>query len=262
MEIYVHFICFTTSKLFIYRFYGSCNKLNGIISAVDGAVNIVKIKTAGSGGADGTHTNIDIRGDGSGGKVSVTVTSGAVTAVAVTTAGTGYTFGTISNAQIVSGATSLSGAELDVIIEPKGGHGKNAVEELGGFYVMLNTSLEGTESANTSDFTVSNDFRKITLIRDPQSGGSNGWRHTLRGTKAINLTGVSGTFTIDEEINQASTGAVGKVVEWDSTNNILYYIQTRHNDEGVDSNGNQTAFSGTNVVTGQSSSATGNTYIY
>ena len=227
-------------------------------AAVDGAVNIVKIKTAGSGGSDGTHTNIDIRGDGTGGKVSVTVASGAVTAVTVTTPGTGYTFGTISNAQIVAaGATSLSGAELDVIIEPKGGHGKNAVEELGGFYVMLNTSLEGTESSNTSDFTVANDFRKIALIRDPLSGGSAASATTLRGTKAINLTGVSGTFTIDEEINQASTGAVGKVVEWDSTNNILYYIQTRHNDEGVDSNGNQTAFSGTNVVTGQSSSANG-----
>ena len=221
-------------------------------AAVDGAVNIVKIKTAGSGGADGTHTNIDIRGDGTGGKVSVTVTSGAVTAVTVTTPGTGYTFATISNAQIVAaGATSLSGAELDVIIEPKGGHGKNAVEELGGFYVMLNTSLEGTESSNTSDFTVSNDFRKIALIRDPQSGGSAASATTLRGTKAINLTGVSGTFTVDEEINQATTGAVGKVVEWDSTNSILYYIQTRHNDEGVDSNGNKTAFSGANVVTGQ-----------
>ena len=227
-------------------------------AAVDGAINIVKIKTAGSGGSDGTHTNIDIRGDGTGGKVSVTVTSGAVTAVTVTTPGTGYTFGTISNAQIVAaGATSLTGAELDVIIEPKGGHGKNAVEELGGFYVMLNTSLEGTESSNTSDFTVSNDFRKIALIRDPQSGGSAASATTLRGTKAINLTGVSGTFTVDEEINQATTGAVGKVVEWDSTNSILYYIQTRHNDEGVDSNGNQTAFSGTNVVTGQSSSANG-----
>ena len=227
-------------------------------AAVDGAVNIVKIKTAGSGGADGTHTNIDIRGDGTGGKVSVTVTSGAVTAVTVTTPGTGYTFGTISNAQIVAaGATSLTGAELDVIIEPKGGHGKNAVEELGGFYVMLNTSLEGTESSNTSDFTVSNDFRKIALIRDPQSGGSAASATTLRGTKAINLTGVSGTFTVDEEINQATTGAVGKVVEWDSTNSILYYIQTRHNDEGVDSNGNQTAFSGTNVVTGQTSGANG-----
>ena len=33
-------------------------------------------------------------------------------------------------------------------------------------------------------------------------------------------------------------------------NKILYYIQTRFNDEGVDSNGNQTAFSGTNTVTG------------
>ena len=227
-------------------------------AAVDGAVNVIKIKTAGSGGTDGTHTGIAIRGDGSGGVCSVTVTSGAVTAVTVTSPGTGYTFGTVSNAQIVAaGATSLVGAELDVIIEPKGGHGFNAIEELGGFYVMLSTSLEGTESANTGDVTVANDFRKISLIRDPDAGGSAATSTTLRATKAINLTGVSGTFTADEEINQASTGAVGKVVEWDSVNSILYYIQTKFNDEGVDSNGNQTAFSGTNAVTGQSSSASG-----
>ena len=227
-------------------------------AAVDGAVNICKIKTAGSGGADGTHTGIAMRGDGSNGVVSVTVTSGAVTAVTVTNAGTGYTFATISNAQIITaGATNLVGAEIDCIIEPKGGHGFNAVEELGGFYVMMNTSLEGTESSNTGDFTVSNDFRKISLIRDPKSGGSAATSTTLRGTKAINLSGVSGTFTADEEINQASTGAVGKVVEWDSVNSILYYIQTRHNDQGVDANGNLTAFSGQNVITGQTSSANG-----
>ena len=220
-------------------------------AAVDGAIDIIRIKTPGSGGADGTHTNIDIRGDGSGGKCSVTVAGGVVTAVTVTTAGTGYTFGTVSNAQIVAaGATSLSGAELDVIIPPKGGHGKNAVEELGGFYVMLNTSLEGTESGNSGDVTVANDFRKITLIRDPLSAGSAATATTLRGTKAINVTGVSGSFVVDEKITQATTGAVGKVVEWDSSNNILYYIQTRHTDEGIDSNGNQTAFSGTNAVTG------------
>ena len=57
-----------------------------------------------------------------------------------------------SNAQIVAaGATSLAGAELDVIIPPKGGHGANAKEELGAFFVMMNTSLEGTESANSGD---------------------------------------------------------------------------------------------------------------
>ena len=220
-------------------------------AAVDGAINVCKIKSAGSGGADGTHTGIAIRGDGSSGVVSVTVTSGAVTAVTVTSAGTGYTFGTISNAQIVAaGATSFTGAEIDVIIEPKGGHGFNAIEELGGFYVMMNTSLEGTESGNSGDLTVANDFRKITLIRDPNASGSAASATTLRATKAINLTGVSGSYVVDEKISQASTGAIGKVVEWDSANGILYYIQTRHTDEGIDTNGNQTAFSGTNVVTG------------
>ena len=220
-------------------------------AAVDGAIDIVKIKTPGSGGADGTHTGIAIRGDGSNGQVSVTVTGGVVTAVTVTNAGTGYTFGTISNAQIVAaGATSLTGAELDVIIPPKGGHGKNAVEELGGFFVMLNTSLEGTESGNSGDVTVANDFRKISLIRDPLASGSAATATTLRGTKAINLSGVSGSYVVDEKITQATTGAVGKVVEWDSSNNILYYIQTRHTNDGIDSNGNLTAFSGQNVVTG------------
>jgi len=222
-----------------------------------GAIDIVKIKTAGSGGTDGTHTGIAIKGDGSSGTVSVTVSSGVVTAVTVTAGGTGYTFGYIRNADIVSaGATSLTGAELDVIIGPKGGHGENALIELGGYFVMLNTNFEAGETSNSGDFTTANDFRRVALMRDPESGGSAASSTTLRGTKAILVTSPSGTFTIDEEINQATTGAVGKVVEWDSSNNILYYIQTRFNDEGVDSNGNLTAFSGTNTITGQSSSVT------
>jgi len=227
-------------------------------AAVDGAINIVKIKTAGSGGTNGTHASVPIRGDGSSGVASVTVSGGAVTAVTVTTPGTGYTFAYIRNADIVSaGATSLSGSELDVIIEPKGGHGKNAIKELGGFFVMMNTNFEAGETSNTGDFTTANDFRRVVLMRDIQSGGSAATATTLRNTKAILLTGSPGTFTADEEINQATTGAVGKVVEFDSTNNILYYIQTRFNDEGCDSNGNATAFSGANTITGQSSSATG-----
>ena len=233
---------------------------NVISAAVDGALDVIKIKSAGSGGTNGTFTGIAIRGDGSGGVCSVTVSGGAVTAVTVTTAGTGYTFGTVSNAQIVAaGATSLSGAELDVIIPPKGGHGANAVEELGGFFVMLNTSLEGTESANTGDFSAVNDFRKIALLRDPTKSASAVTSNTARLTKAIAIASspTPGTFTVDEEINQATTGAVGKVVEWDATNRILYYIQTRHNDAGVDSNGDLTAFSTAAVITGQSSSATG-----
>src|SRR6056300_1512272 len=226
-------------------------------AATDGAINIVKIKSAGTGGTNGTHTSIALRGDGSSGTVSVTVAGGAVTGVTVTNAGSGYTFGYIRNADIVSaGATGLTGAELDCIIEPKGGHGFNSVKELGGYYVMINTNFEAGEDSNTGDFTTSNDFRRVCLLRDPDSGGSTACTNTLRGTKAILVTSPSGNFTIDEEINQTTTGAVGKVVEWDSSNNILYYIQTRFNDHGVDSNGNLTTFSGTNTITGQSSGVT------
>ena len=238
-------------------------------AAVDGALDIVKIKTAGSsytvsgGATSGTITAIPVRGDGSGGVVSVTLTSGAITAVTVTTRGSGYTSGYITNADIIAGTNAGgagSGAELDVIIPPKGGHGFNAVEELGGFFIMLNSSLEGTESTNSGDFTAANDYRKVLLIRDPNnSTGSAASATTLRATYAVKIASspTPGTFTPDEEINQATTGAVGKVVEWDSSNNILYYVQTRHNDAGADSNGNVTAFSGANVITGQGSSATG-----
>jgi len=226
-------------------------------AATDGAINVVKIKSAGTGGTNGTHTGIAIRGDGSSGTVSVTVSGGAVTAVIVTNVGSGYTFGYITVSDIIAaGATGLSGTELDCIIEPKGGHGFNAVKELGGFHVMLNTSFEASEASNSGDFTTANDFRRVALMRDIDTGGSAATSTTLRGTKAVLVTSPSGDFTVDEEINQATTGAVGKVVEWDSSNNILYYIQTRFNDEGIDSNGNLTTFSGTNTITGQSSSVT------
>ena len=238
-------------------------------AAIPGALDVIKIKTAGSGytvsggATSGTITAVPIRGDGTGGVCSITLTSGAITAVTVTTRGTGYTSGYIRNADIITatnaGGTG-SGTELDVIIPPIGGHGANAIEELGGFFVMLNTSLEGTESSNSGDFTAANDFRKITLIKDPKNAsGTTATATTLRGTYAvkINSSPTPGTFTADEEINQSTTGAVGKVVEWDSVNGILYYIQTRHNDAGADSNGNITVFSGANVITGQSSGATG-----
>ena len=232
---------------------------NGTVNAaaVDGAINVIKIKTAGSAGTDGTHTGVAIRGDGSSGVCSVTIASGAVTAVTVTTPGTGYTYAYIKLADInAAGGGALITTELDCMIEPKGGHGFNAVQELGGFFVMLNTSLEGTESANSGDVTVANDFRKVSLIRDPKSGGSAASAATLRATTAVVGASSNLTFSVDEKISQASTGAVGKVVEWDPTNKILYYIQPRHNDEGIDTNGNQTAFSGTNIITGADTNAT------
>ena len=230
-------------------------------AAVDGALDTILVVAGGSSfstSSGSTISAIPIRGDGTGGIASVTIGSGAITAASVTTAGSGYTFAYIRTADIIA-ATNAGGAgsgdNLNVIIPPKGGHGKNAVEELGGFYVMLNKSLVGLEG--TSDITVSNDFRRIGLLRNPTNFGTTtiASADTRRQLYATVFSSVTGTFTADEEINQATTGAVGKVVEYDSTNKILYYYQTRFPDVGTDSNGNQTAFSGANAITGQSSSA-------
>ena len=230
-------------------------------AAVDGALDTILVVAGGSSfntSSGSTISAIPIRGDGSGGVASVTISSGAITAATVTTAGSGYTFAYIRDADIIAATNAGgagSGSNLNVIIPPKGGHGSNAVKELGGFFVMLNKSLVGVEG--TSDIGVGNDFRRIGLVRDPTNFGTSTVESatTRRQLYAIKFGSVSGTFTADEEINQASTGAVGKVVEFDSTNLILYYYQTRFPDVGTDSNGNLTAFSGANAITGQSSSA-------
>ena len=230
-------------------------------AAVDGALDTILVVAGGSSfntSSGSTISAIPIRGDGTGGIASVTISSGAITAATVTTAGSGYTFAYIRDADIIAATNAGgagSGSNLNVIIPPKGGHGSNAVKELGGFFVMLNKSLVGVEG--TSDIGVGNDFRRIGLLRDPTNFGTStvASATTRRQLYAIKFGSVSGTFTADEEINQASTGAVGKVVEFDSTNLILYYYQTRFPDVGTDSNGNLTAFSGANAITGQSSSA-------
>ena len=72
-----------------------------------------------------------------------------------------------------------------------------------------------------------------------------------QGVKAI-LLWFSGSFTVDEKITQP-TGAVGRVVEYDSTNKFYIIYKHRFNNFGLDTNGNLTAFSGTNTITGNDS---------
>ena len=230
-------------------------------AAVDGALDTILVVAGGSSfstSSGSTISAIPIRGDGSSGVASVTISSGAIASATITTAGTGYTYAYIRDADIIAATNAGgagSGSNLNVIIPPKGGHGANAVKELGGFYVMLNKSLVGVEG--TSDIGVGNDFRRIGLLRDPTNFGTTtvASATTRRQIYATIFSSVSGTFTADEEINQATTGAVAKVVEFDSTNKILYYYQTRFPDVGTDTNGNLTAISGANAITGQSSSA-------
>ena len=234
--------------------------------AVDGAVDTVRT-TAGSGYTNGTYYS-PIDGDGANGIVLIEVSGGAIVKQGsagsnVFAGGTGYTFGTVdlSNVYSNTGLTTAanigsgSGGVVQPIISPKGGHGKNAITELGGHFVMMNSKLEQAEG---DDVTVANDFREVGIIKDPFNFGTTtvSTASTRRQSYAIKMASApSSPYDIDEKITQSTTGAVGKVVEWDATRNILYYHQEQYANYGIAANGNVIAFSGANTVTGASSNA-------
>ena len=154
-------------------------------------------------------------------------------------------------------AVGGSGAAISVVISPKGGHGSDNAAQLGGHYVMMQTSLEG---ADNDDFLTGNDFRNINLVADPTTYGTStvGTATSYRTTYAMQFSGSPGTFQVDEKISQATTGAIGRVIEWDSTLKILYYSQERFADYGTNSTtGAYVAFSTAATVTGATSGATG-----
>jgi hypothetical protein len=149
-----------------------------------------------------------------------------------------------------------SGGAVEVVISPKNGHGKSAIKELGGHYVMSATTLTQAEN---DDISTSNDFRQVGIVVDPTNYGTStvATASTRRQTFVVKGSASSGTFEVDEKITQASTGAVGKVVEWDSTRTLLYFQQERFGDYGTNNTtGDNTAFSAANLITGATSSAT------
>ena len=229
-----------------------CSTESTDYSTTAGAIEHAKVTAGGSSGTNGTYTNVDIRGDGSSGKCTVVVGSNAVTSVTITTAGSGYTYASVKASDI----GNVSGADLDFIISPPGGHATDIIAELGGFFVMMNVDFATSESG---EFNTSNDFRRIALLRNPTDSttGATATADTLDATKSITFSGTPGSFQADEKITQASTGAVGYVVDFNSTTKVLRYIQPQFANQGIDTNQNATAFSGTNTVTGGTSSATG-----
>ena len=174
-------------------------------AAIDGGVHVVNVTAGGS--AYGSAPAVTIAGDGTGATANSTITAGVVTAVTITNPGTGYTRAQVTFASGAAAATA--------VISPKGGHGSNAVEELGGKYIMLNVRLDGTES-NT--FSTANEFRQVGIVRDPYLYGTTtrAVASSFRQSFKYQLSSISGTFTLDETITSGSNTA--SVVEFTTPN--------------------------------------------
>ena len=213
-------------------------------AATNGEIKQYKITNGGSGYS--SAPTITIVGDGSGATATATVSGGAITAINITGVGSNFTQATVT----VSGGGGSSGA-VKAIVSPPGGHSTSAVDELGGFYVMNNVRLEYADGAG--DFPVSNDYRRIGLVRDPLAFGTTNklTATTASATKSLVLAagGLSGTFATDETLTGGSSSASAKVIDWNASTRTLRYYQ--------DINTGFVAFTGSETVSGGTSSASG-----
>ncbi len=139
-------------------------------AANDGDVTrLMSVSNPGDALANGSYKVV-----GDGNEVAATQANGQISGITSTPIGGGASAfrGDVS---VVNAADDSAVAGSRAVVSPRGGHGFDAVKELGGFYVMVNTRLEYDQSGKVF---VDNDFRKIGLVVDPLKGTSD---HTSYG---------------------------------------------------------------------------------
>ena len=134
--------------------------------------------------------------------------------------GGGYNFVSVAMpAPDIGGGTQ---ATSRVILGPDSGMGADARDELKSTSLMFNTKPDGTEGGK---FVVDNDFRQVTLMRNPLLGRDSNFTGTAsRVLKFLKVTSSTdaATLTVDKTITGANSGAVALVVQV-LTDQVYYY---------------------------------------
>ena len=214
------------------------------------AAGIERIEVTAGGTGYTSAPTVTITGDGSGATATATVAGNVVTSITVTGKGTNYSVADIT----ISGGGG-SDATARAVLAPKQGHGVDPVSELGGFFTSLNVQLDGADG--NGDITVGNDFRQISLIKNPRVynatplAGAIASADTLKATNYLDFdSGVTVTdYSVDELLVGQTSGAQAYVVEIDSSNGYIHYHQN-------DKTG-YADFTDGEDITGQTSNTTG-----
>jgi hypothetical protein len=180
--------------------------------------------TVTDGGTGYTSTpNATIVGNGSTlAKADVTISGGAVSKVDARDSsgtlvfGAGYTYASV---ELTGGGGT--GASIRPIFGPKAGLGADPRDDLRTRAIMFNSKPEGTEAG---DFIVGNDFRQVSLIRNPLThAGAKFSDNTGNTLNRLNLSTISSIFSADKTIIGATSGAKAYIDKVDSDN--IYYHQ-------------------------------------
>ena len=219
-----------------------------------GGIERAEVSAAGSGYT--SAPTVTITGDGTGATATATVSNNTVTAINITAKGSGYTFANIS---ITGGGGSSAAA--NATIAPGKGHGVDPVSELGAFFISINTQLTGAGGSG-SDLTVGNDFRQISLIKDPTNFGTTtvSTAATLKAMKYLDFASGANlsAFVVDDVITGGTSGAKAFVVDIDTSNGYIYYAQNSKTGYTAFSNGETVTGAGGGSAALESSSAVGN----
>jgi len=198
------------------------------LSTAQGIQRIV-VTDGGQGYADSDVFTITITGDydtaATIADADVIVNNGAITGINVdlsgTDAGKGYNVADI----IIESTGGGQNATARAIIEPHGGHGTDPVAELGGFFIGINTQLSGNE------VTINNDFRQITIIRNPTLRTQTNGIYDLATADVINplkyllATSSPTAFEPDTIVTGQTSGAKAFVAYSALQDNRIYYYQ-------------------------------------
>lgn len=209
--------------------------------------NGVDSVTSGSGYSTTNRPTVTITGDGINAAADITAqdidSSGRITSITITNKGSNYTVADV----VITKNTSDSGtpviAEARAVLAPAGGHGVDPVAELGAFYVGINSLLTGNEGSG-NDLTINQDFRQVSLIKNPSSIASGvsvgaivagnlttpATATTLKGTQFLKIASgqSSVNFNADQVIVGGASGARAFVVEAPQTGaqaGRIYYHQ-------------------------------------
>ncbi len=191
-------------------------------SATAAGIERIEITEGGSGYT--SAPTITITGDGTGATATCTISGGIVNSITVTNKGTDYSVAHI--------AFSSGDATARCTIAPYTGHGTDPVAELGAFFVGVNTTLDGNEG---QDITVDNDFRQITLIKNPTLNGTVITSASINPLQYLDITsaGITGTIEADEVLTGGTSNAKVMVTNVDVTNGKIYYTQNFKTGYGI-----------------------------
>ena len=247
------------------------SQIQNVRDAGDSDVNFNQIKkvyieNAGSGVSPVYQTGtyeVDILGDGSGGKVQIVVdTTGKISSAKVSSGGSGYTFGVVNLGTVQINPTgSISAdnaAKLIPIIPPSKGHGHNIYKELGSDKVLIYARFDDS----TKDFPTDTKFSQIGIIKNPTQISS-GSTFTLNQFSSLSSLKLSSDIGITQSlvgvgITQTTTNgdiARGYIASYDKETKVLKYFQDRslHFVNGVDQTDNTSISKQSKVVPFESS---------